>query len=152
MKIYKLNQIKSDIIDMISEFENESNSFFLKSLQHTINANKELSNDQFAVLYYMASILRQTSEANALSSRRIVVVDTSNFELFDYPGMTYTFIQQRLYISLILSKPNGKAFIEGSSEFSDAEYEEMNGKIMDEIKDMAYIAGRVLNIDLVPHC
>lgn len=139
MKIFKLELIKDDLLDMIDEFKTGScNSFFIKSLERNINKELDLSDNQFSVLYYMASILKMRKEGTA----------NVNTNVFDFPDMTYSTIQQRLYISLLLSKPDGEKFAKGSMEFSDEQYTDFNESLMRELLQMAQVASEVLNIDI----
>ncbi|MCM3692200.1 hypothetical protein [Neobacillus niacini] len=107
---------------------------FWDGLKHAVIMNKELNYEQFSALFYAVALCRT---AAALKQPDIVVVsldDTRNMDQLEKDLLIpYEQLNQNLYITLVLTKENGKAFAEGSLKFTDREYKEVHDMIINEL-------------------
>ena len=137
MKIWNVNKIKNDVNSMIALFKSEKADIgYLTKLQKAVNFNKDIDVVDCATLFMLASVCEQitlTKEPNILVS---VMEDLDkSLDVFQksLKSPIYSEIKQNMYITLILSKPNGRKFAEGSLEFSDEEYKSFDNAIREEI-------------------
>lgn len=152
MKIFKLNsESKRYYREALTvAAANVEDKKTIEELKKVIEFNKELNNEQFAILYYSVALvesLYMQKEPKVL----IATPEAIRYNLDDYEdglkSKLYADLKQKLYITLILTKPNGYEFATGSLKYSDEEYTEMQNKIMNEISDMKDVASKILNIN-----
>lgn len=107
---------------------------FWDDLKKAVIMNTPLDYDQFSALYYAVGLCRT---AVALKQPDIVVVSTEEIKNLDQLEKDlqnpYEQLNQDLYITLILTKENGRDFAEGSLKFTEKEYKEFDQKIMEEL-------------------
>lgn len=139
MKIWKLNKMKDDVNKMIALFKTEHADIgYLTKLQQAVNFNKDIDVVDCSTLFMLATVCEQvaiTEEPNILIS----VMDDldKSMEMFEKSLVSpvYSDIKQNMYITLILSKPNGKEFAEGSLKYTEEEYKVFDTAIRKEIAD-----------------
>lgn len=137
MKIWNLKKIKDDVNAMIALFKNNNADIgYLTELQKAVNFNKDIDVIDCATLFMLASVCEQVALTNEPSILVSVMEDLDmSLDVFEksLKSPVYSEIKQNMYITLILSKPNGRKFAEGSLEFSDEEYKSFDNAIREEI-------------------
>lgn len=137
MKIWNVNKIKNDVNAMIALFKNDNADIgYLIELQKAVNFNKDIDVVDCATLFMLASVCEQVALTNEPSILVSVMEDLDmSLDVFEksLKSPVYSEIKQNMYITLILSKPNGRKFAEGSLEFSDEEYRAFDNAIREEI-------------------
>lgn len=152
MKIFKLNNESKrhyrEALTIASDKVEDKK--YIEDLKKAIEFNKELTDVQFATLYYAVALvesLYMQKEPKVL----IATPESIKRNLDDYEdglkSKLYGDLKQKLYITLILTKPNGYEFATGSLKYTDQEYAEMQNKIMNEIAAMIELASETLNIN-----
>lgn len=139
MKIWNLKKIKDDVNAMIALFKNNNADIgYLTELQKAVNFNKDIDVIDCATLFMLASVCEQvalTNEPNILISAMEDLDMSLDIFQKSLKSPVYSEIKQNMYITLILSKPNGRKFAEGSLEFSDEEYKSFDNAIREEISN-----------------
>lgn len=139
MKIWNLKKIKDDVNAMIALFKNNNADIgYLTELQKAVNFNKDIDVIDCATLFMLASVCEQvalTNEPNILISAMEDLDMSLDIFQKSLKSPVYSEIKQNMYITLILSKPNGRKFAEGSLEFSDEEYRAFDNAIREEISN-----------------
>lgn len=137
MKIWNLKKIKDDVNAMIALFKNNNADIgYLTELQKAVNFNKDIDVIDCATLFMLASVCEQVALTNEPSILVSVMEELDmSLDVFEksLKSPVYSEIKQNMYITLILSKPNGRKFAEGSLEFSDEEYKSFDNAIREEI-------------------
>lgn len=137
MKIWNLKKIKDDVNAMIALFKNNNADIgYLTELQKAVNFNKDIDVIDCATLFMLASVCEQVALTNEPSILVSVMEELDmSLDVFEksLKSPVYSEIKQNMYITLILTKPNGRKFAEGSLEFSDEEYKSFDNAIREEI-------------------
>lgn len=139
MKIWNVNKIKNDVNAMIALFKNNNADIgYLTELQKAVNFNKDIDVIDCATLFMLASVCEQvalTNEPNILISAMEDLDMSLDIFQKSLKSPVYSEIKQNMYITLILSKPNGLKFAEGSLEFTNEEYNTFDKAIREEISN-----------------
>jgi hypothetical protein len=130
----------NSVLNLVPKKEGTEN--FWDELKYMIIMNRTVNYEQFSALYNAVALCR-----TAVVRRQpdIVVMNKYDLEGFDRfeksLHIPYEQLLQDLYITLLLTKENGKEYAEGSLKFSEVQYKEMHEGIMNKIKiDLKEIA------------
>ena len=150
MEIWNVGKIET-ILNRVLTFVPKvagTESFF-DELTEKISLHTPINEEEFAVLYF-ASIYIYNSKAG---SPDLVVKGQDGVNrihaLDELLGMVqenheYKECVEKLQISLMITKPNGKEFCERSTKFSEEEYEEFRQKIYNELISLRDIAANYI--------
>ncbi|BCD33062.1 hypothetical protein BC30102_p806 (plasmid) [Bacillus cereus] len=115
---------------------------FWDELKRAIIMNNPLDYNQFSALYYGVSLCRTVHELKQPDVVIVSLEDVKNMDQLEKDLQNpYGELTQNLYITLALTKENGKEFAEGSLKYTEQQYKEFHEMIMKEIsEDMKQIA------------
>jgi hypothetical protein len=137
---------------MITFFKDgKSDVGYLTELQQKVNFNKNIDVVDCSVIFMLASLCEQMAidqEPNVL----ITVMEDLDYLLDTYEkglmSPIYAEIKQNMYITLVLSKPNGREFAEGSLKYTEEEYTAFDYAIRKEIADQVQEVSQKIGLNL----
>jgi hypothetical protein len=107
---------------------------FWNDLKHAVIMGKPVTYDQYSALYYAVALCRTAVASKQPQVYIMSLEDVRNMEQIEQDLQNpYEQLNQDLYVTLILTKENGKDFAEGSVKFTDQQYKEFHQMIMSEI-------------------
>ncbi|MGN4528487.1 hypothetical protein ACTFQL_27660 [Bacillus cereus group sp. MYBK44-1] len=111
---------------------------FWDELKRAVIMNHPLDYNQFSALYYATALCYTAVVKN---QPEIVIMSLEDVNRMDEIENSlhnpYEDLLQNLYITLALTKTNGRKFAEDSLEFSEEEYKEFDTKIRNELAEEA---------------
>ena len=154
MKIWNINKMKNDINSMIALFKNEKSDIkYLTELQQKVNFNKDIDAIDCSTIFMLAGICEQialTKEPNILIGVMDDLEDALDVFEKSLKSPIYGEIKQNMYITLILSKPNGREFAEGSLKYSEEEYKAFDSAIRKEIVEQINEVNKLTGLKINP--
>ena len=152
MKIWNVNKMKNDINSLIALFKNDKSDIgYLTKLQQKVNFNKDIDVVDCATIFMLASVCEQialTKEPNVLISVMDDLEDALDTFEKSLVSAIYSEIKQNMYITLILSKENGREFAEGSLKYTDEEYKAFDSAIKKELAEQVGEVNRLTGLNL----
>ncbi|BCD26933.1 hypothetical protein BC30090_p406 (plasmid) [Bacillus cereus] len=149
MKIWKLKKIERDLIEVINLVHKQSGTLaFFDELKSKVMFNKHINDEEFAVLYYSSVFMYNMAIKREPD---IVIAPMTHTKLLDkYENLgaksaVFQQLIQNLYITLALTKENGKEFCEGSSAFSENEYKERQQLLESELGNLKEVASQFID-------
>ena len=154
MKIWNINKIRNNINSMIALFKNDKADItYLTKLQQKVNFNKDIDAVDCSVIFMLAGVCEQIAinkEPNVL----ITVMDDLEDALDTFEktlsSYIYSEIKQNMYITLTLSKKNGREFAEGSLKYTEEEYKEFDLAIKKELADQINEVNKLTGLRISP--
>lgn len=132
----------NSVLNIVPKKEGTEN--FWDEIKYRIIMNRTINYEQFSSLYYAVALCR-----TAVVRRQpdIVVINKYDLERLERYEQSfhnpYEQLLQDLYITLMLTKENGKEYAVGSLKLSEEQAKEMHEAIMNEINvDLKEIAGK----------
>ncbi|WP_100651054.1 hypothetical protein [Bacillus cereus] len=148
MKIWKLKKFERDFIEVINLVPKQMGMLeFFDELKSKVLFNKHLNEEEFAVLYYSSIFMYNV----AIKGEPDVVVAPYDPKLLDQyqklnnKSAVFQQLIQNLYITLALTKENGKEFCEGSLKFSEDEYKERQKLLESELGNLKEVAAKYVD-------
>lgn len=151
MKIWNANKMKDDVNKMLSFFKNGNADInYLTKLQQKVNFNKDIDVVECSTIFLLASVCEQIAISKEPNLAIMSIDDIEALDKFEnkLTSQIYANIKQNMYITLILSKPNGREFAEGSLKYSEEEYETFDKAIREELAEQVEVVNKLTGLKL----